>query len=32
VATQQGATTRTLDFLDSRIPILGGNAADRRAG
>lgn len=32
VATQQGATTRTLDFLDSRIPILGGNSADRRAG
>jgi 3-deoxy-D-manno-octulosonic-acid transferase len=32
VATQQGATGRTLDFLDSRIPVLGGTATDRRAG
>lgn len=30
VATQQGATARTLDFLDSRLPAFG--AAGRRAG
>lgn len=32
VATQQGATARTLDFLDTRLPALGGSTADRRAG
>lgn len=32
VATQQGATARTLDFLDSRISALGATGADRRAG
>lgn len=32
VATQQGATARTLDFLDSRLSVLGGASADRRAG